>query len=498
MQDYFDVPTESLFYHREFTFFLPLVEYKSERYLNVNFLKDLFGIKMIEQGHSLGIFSEEAGVCPNKKALLPGGSKLYKKKGTEYIFLEKTENACEVYVQLTEESPIEEKLPAYLPFVGFCYLEASDLEDLSSFDGKKKRLRPSEKKEKYKALQMTWDVLSSYQESFVKVPTERIEGLDILIPTSFKYVGDAFYCDISHEYVQGAKALGYSVYGHFSNHGDAVFFRNILADENKKRELIDALLFYSAFFELDGINLDLSGLERSDREAFSDFFIALSERADALGLSLSLCVPPIDSEGAERKIFNKYLENAPSQTLPFQELRESRRQDFLQGFIDFARLKDRADYFVLMALDQYDSDSAVAGPVASLSWVEENLKTLLQELPSDRLILAQPSYLRIFTLDAQGELVLNSKISSHKELQTTIKSRTLKYLYDASARQEVIEFRDLEKPVIYRVWIDDETSLRARLAPVERYGLRGYASWSLAFEEAWQSRLKDEVLGSLR
>lgn len=493
VSDYLEDESLKRAFHRdEISFLIPTLNYRSKDYINVRFLRELFDMKVIEADKLLLVFTKDAPLAPNKKALLPKSTELYAKTDAGFELIEKTASASEVYVADREGE--EGKVPIYHDGNGLCYADRSSLEALSEYRNEPKKIRAAQKKEKYKALQMNWEVLTSYQESIVRAPKRKMEGLDILIPTCFELGEAELSSKLSHEYVDGAKDLGYLVYGHFADKGDLALFRSLLAEEGKRKELSDSLLFYCAYYGLDGINFDLTEAERSDREAFTRFFSDTSKRARMLGLTLSICVPPMDGSSVERRLFHKAPGSAVPPGADVLELGEGAGQAILEGVLDLPAIKDDADFFILMAIDQYGSESQVPGPVSSLAWTEENIRQILSVIPAERLVLAQASYLRIYALDAGDLSVRGTQLSSLKDFQEITKTKHVKLLYDYSASQEVAEYPDAEKKLLYRVWLEDEDSFSKRLELIQKYRLKGLAIWSLAFEEGWQVRLKNSLL----
>ncbi len=490
-----------VFYKDEISFVVPFVDYKSNKYVNVRFLRDVFDIKVLDLDNILAVFtSDDAESCPNAVGLLAKNTDLYQKNADVYVQSAKLPESAEVYIvnyplfSSESSSSEDDKVQCYIENIGLTYVPLSSLDAVSKYENLNKQIKVGYKKDKYKPFQMSWEKIDSYQESILKAPKEKYSGLDVLMPSSFFFGESAVESNLSHEYVESAKDLGYLIYAHFSNGADANYFRNVLADTEKKEEMIDSVLFYSLFFEVDGINFDFMNLNRSDRENFSVFFSDLAERAHKLGLTVTLCIPPSDNSEKPRILFNKDMENTP----PSQDVSEEKVDDLLgETYIDLMNLQTSVDYFIIMAIDQYDSKSKIDGPVSSIKWVEKNIEQVLESIPSSKLILAQPNYLRMFTLDEDGENVVDTKVLSVRDLKRIIKNRNVRNLYDEAASQDVIEFSDLDKPLIYRVWLEDEDSLRKRLELVKKYKLKGYATWNMSFEEAWHRELKNEILGGV-
>ncbi len=500
LEEDFDEMSE-IFYDEDISFLIPSFNYKNKQYVNALFLSDLLDITVLDLGNSVALFTnEDDKIMPNAKAFLPKYSKLYKKNKLTYEEWMTLPASSEVYVvnhpTYSPESfnDLDNKLACYIENIGLCYVNLEDLDAVSLYRHQPKKISLTYKKDKYKIMQFGWQNIQSYQDSILKMPKEKIKGLDVIMPSCFSFGENMLKSSLSQEYMLSAKDAGYLVYGYFTSGGDGNYFRNILATPSKMRDMMDSLLFYSAYFELDGLNFDFSNLNRSDRESVDAFFPDLATRAHKLGLSVSLCVPAVDSSSMKRNLKNKDLENAP---LDLGEKVEKTYDEKIiaEGYINFDHLQTSVDLFMLMAIDQYNSSSKMAGPVSSVTWTEDNLKQLVSVMPSEKIVLAQPNYLRIFTMDEYGEVVQETSVCSEKDLKERLENRSIKHLYDTLAMQDVIEFTDLEKPLLHRVWLEDEKNLTKRLELVKDYGLKGYAVWNMDFEEAWQSKLRNKVLG---
>ena len=65
-----------------------------------------------------------------------------------------------------------------------------------------------------------------------------------------------------------------------------------------------------------------------------------------------------------------------------------------------------------------------------------------------------------------------SKLLKEKNIQTTL---------DEDAKQNFATYTEAGK--VYKIWIEDEFSMRQRIALVKEYDLPGVASWRKGFEE---------------
>ncbi|MEA4942161.1 MAG: S-layer homology domain-containing protein [Oscillibacter sp.] len=162
------------------------------------------------------------------------------------------------------------------------------------------------------------------------------------------------------------------------------------------------------------------------------------------------------------------------------------------GSYDYAGLAKYCDYLMLMAYDESYSGSK-PGPVASMSFVERSIKYALGQVPKEKIVLGLPFYGRIWSsgggsVNGNGvsnemveSLILkyNGTVTFDKVSQSTCATITVK----ASDSKPVIYGRTLSAGT-YVIWYANEQALKAELALVTKYDLKGTGSWSLGQETA--------------
>lgn len=162
------------------------------------------------------------------------------------------------------------------------------------------------------------------------------------------------------------------------------------------------------------------------------------------------------------------------------------------GAYDYAKLAQYCDYLMLMAYDESYSGSK-PGPVASISFVERSIKYALDQVPKEKIVLGLPFYGRIWSSGsgfANGNGVSDEMVESliadyggtvtfDRVSQTACATITVK----ASDIKPVIYGRTLSAGT-YVIWYANEQALKAELALVTKYDLKGTGSWSLGQEPA--------------
>jgi spore germination protein YaaH len=159
------------------------------------------------------------------------------------------------------------------------------------------------------------------------------------------------------------------------------------------------------------------------------------------------------------------------------------------AFYERDKLAETVDYLVVMAYDEHWATSRKAGSVASFPWVEQNLQKLLEVVPNRKLILGVPLYARLWEEKETGEL--SSKALSMAEVKEWLTAHHVTPKYDEISGQNYAEYYDAATKSTYRIWLEDELSLRKRADLALKYDLKGVASWSRYFadETAWLALL---------
>jgi len=281
-------------------------------------------------------------------------------------------------------------------------------------------------------------------------------GLNVISPTWFHVMnsgadvsnlGDMVYVDWAHE-------RGYQVWGLVTNGFDARRTRNFLPDPERRERIIRQLLVYADIYHLDGLNLDFENMYLSEKDDYVALCRELAPLAREMGLTLSVDVTFLSTSEVWSRCFDR------------------------------PALSEVCDYVMVMGYDQHTAGSPVSGPVGSLPWVEAGLQRVLEQVPAEKLVLGVPFYTRLWEeLPGSRPGVTTYSMQGVRDL---LAEKGLVPTWDPSAGQYYITYEEDGKR--YRLWIEDETSMAARLDLVDNYGLAGVASWRRGFElpEIWK------------
>jgi spore germination protein YaaH len=160
---------------------------------------------------------------------------------------------------------------------------------------------------------------------------------------------------------------------------------------------------------------------------------------------------------------------------------------------DRAELSKIVDYVALMAYDQHWGGSPVSGSVAQLTWVEQSLKRVLQEVPKEKLLLGVPFYTRIWKeeyVKGSSKPVVTSRAISMDEAERIIVENKAAKTWDSTSGQYYVTYK--KDNSTYKMWVEDEKSIKLKAELVNKYRLAGIASWKYGLEkkEVWDTIAK--------
>ena len=327
---------------------------------------------------------------------------------------------------------------------------------------------PEEKQVEGK-INMTWDYYSEVGSAPDRTGTT-IEGVNIVSPAFFYIDEDGNFRENIGEsgeaYIDWAHSNGYKVWPMVSNAVAAKesleITSEIMNSYRNRKALIENIVEACIEYDLDGINIDFENMKQEDIDLYSRFIIELTPRLDDMGKVVSVDVTAPDGGETWSMCFDRNV------------------------------IGDVADYIIFMAYDQNGISSTTPGTTAGYNWVELNLVKFLQteEIDSDKLILGIPFYTRIWTEDANGDVVRNSTVAM--ENINEVLPEGVQKTWDDDLKQYYVRYQDGE--YTREMWIEDVESLKAKVSLVNENNLAGIASWQYGMEtdDVWPM-LKQEL-----
>ena len=298
-------------------------------------------------------------------------------------------------------------------------------------------------------ISMIWDYFSEYGSAPYR--TEKLEGVNVVSPTFFTLVEmgkGEIYENVGSSgktYIEWAHNCGYEVWPSISNNSYIDTTSEIMNDYKLRQNLINDIVSLVVRYDLGGINIDFENMYEKDKALFNRFIIELAPRLREIGAVLSVDVTAPDGSETWSMCYDRHT------------------------------IGKVADYIVFMAYDQNGSTSPKEGTTAGHDWIEVNLQKFVgtqEEIDSEKIILGIPFYTRVWYTNSSGELA--SQAVNIKDLDDIIPSSASK-TWDDDLKQYVTEYT--RNGTTYKVWIEDEKSIEAKLDLIEEYNLAGAAYW---------------------
>ena len=283
--------------------------------------------------------------------------------------------------------------------------------------------------------------------------TAEMTGVNVISPTWFSLSDNEgnFTSFASKSYVKKAHKAGLQVWGLVSNFSEDMSTRVLVSSTAARLNLANNLVNEALKYKLDGINVDLEAITEDSAYGYVQFVRELSVLCRKNGLILSVDVPV-------QFDFNLYY--------------------------DRTELGRFADYVIVMGYDEHYYGSE-AGSVASLSFEEQGLTTLLGNVPAEKIVSGIPFYTRMWysQTDENGEESVWSEVLGMNAVTRTLETYGVTPVWDEETGQNYAEWT-LDDGIVCRIWVEDEESITRKVSLVSRYGVGGVAAWVLGFERS--------------
>ncbi|MDU3757813.1 MAG: glycosyl hydrolase family 18 protein [Veillonella sp.] len=266
-------------------------------------------------------------------------------------------------------------------------------------------------------------------------------GDNIISPSWFKLhsLGLEASSNVNIDYVKAYKDKGYHIWPLITNRFDSNFTSGKFAHN---------LVQYAYIYGFDGYNFDFENINYADRDRLTTFVAYLSNHLHQYNIKTSIDVTGYSDSPEWSLVYNRKA------------------------------LADTVDYVVLMAYDETWAKSTTAGPVASYPWVRSHTERMLSEVPSQKLILGVPFYMRLW-----------HETNGYAKSETLAMKNTSNYFAnyrDKMTWDDRLKLYYLSIPTASgsdRIWFEDNTSLGLKLDLVKELHLGGFAAWRKGFED---------------
>ncbi len=309
--------------------------------------------------------------------------------------------------------------------------------------------------QKDKKINLTWDVSAS-------PPAYAPEGLNVISPSSFQISAETlsaeknklfsdvdFYCTLTQPYMNYARQNEFDVWPMYKTDFSLKTSHNFLNNADAQKTSIEYILKYAAKYKFDGINFDFENIYESNRPYLTNHIRKTALALREMGIVISVDVT-----------------------------RKEVTSSTWSMCYDRDAIAETADYVMLMAYDQHYAGSKAPGSVAGITWTEDSVKKTLEEVPSEKLILGIPFYMRLWTL--KNGKITSSKAISMQTAYELIEKNLPAYEWSEKDGQYKISWQDGSKTHMF--WLENSETVRNRTKIAAKYFLGGVASWRQGLE----------------
>ena len=309
-------------------------------------------------------------------------------------------------------------------------------------------------------------IMYDYYAEGTEVPDRadtKINGVNVVVPAFFSLKNDktvGINVTASKDYVEWAHINNYEVWAMFSNSAYRKLTSDILEDITLRTKLVNIIVELISEYQIDGINIDFEYMYATDKDNFSKFVEELSNKLNEKNITLAVSIN--------------------SKDLPYEYSKSYDRE----------RLAEIADYIIFMGYDQSGLLYSTPGTDAGADWVEDNIKELMQNenIDNNKIILGIPFYTRIWKTK-DGETT--SSIVHMKDIDKMVPQNANK-VWNDKLKQYYVEYE--ENGIEYKMWIEDEKSIKAKLDLVVKYNLAGASFWTKDWEKESEWEIIDSTL----
>jgi len=313
-------------------------------------------------------------------------------------------------------------------------------------------------------INLTWEMVTIQAANNHLMTMPFPEGLHVVSPTWFNFNPDTLDGDIiplaSREYVEWAHAQGVAVWPKiFDTNRD--ISHAILTNYQARERAITQLINFVEFYDLDGINVNFEHIRFTDGGYYVQFLRELAPEMRRIGavLSVATFVPA--------PWFSQYHHDLVGKTV---------------------------DFVAIMTYDEHYSGSEEPGPVASLPFVERSVQNALALIPREKILMGLPFYNRLWRVDSDGIHSISNHGMAHP--WTLVEEWGVIPVWDPVIGSYYANFATVEngEEITYRIWLECERSIEAKLRIFAEHDLAGVASWRRGLETQGVWDLIDAVI----
>lgn len=303
-----------------------------------------------------------------------------------------------------------------------------------------------------KAVCLGWHQMTTNISS-LSTSVDWAKCMNVISPTWFALSDNkGSYTSLANaDYVNQAHARGLQVWGLINDFDENLKLSKILGVTSTRTKLINSLVGTAIQYDLDGINIDFEKVTKDTVGAYLQFLRELTVKCHANDLIVSV---------------DNYT---PADYNAFYNLEE-------QGKI--------VDYVILMAYDEHYFGGEESGSVSSIGFVEKGVRDMVAKVPKERVITALPFFTRLWKEEKtkSGTEVTSPSAYGMSSAESHLKAHGTTAAWDEETAQYYAEYK--ENGATFKIWLEEETSLKKKLETVMAQEVGGVAFWKLGFERA--------------
>lgn len=425
-----------------------------QAYVDINLFKEIYGVKVGYNEKTSTISIDNLSDADNK--IKYNNVKVYEDITTKSNILTTIgkENTVSVYTESLKHNRWY-KIKTDDGTVGYVAKNSVDLNESGNSDTNNDSNENSKENidnanntnaENIEKITMFWQYGSN-----VTTLGNKIDGVDVVSPTWYELKNSSgeITSEYSKKYYDKAKSNGYEIWPIVTNGIDSVDYMPadtsaMLNSEQNRENFIKNLLKLAKDHNLDGINIDFESMKEEDRLVYTQFIRELA--------------PIFRNEGIKVSVDMYFV-----------------------SYIDRKGIGAASDYVILMGYDQRGNWSSESGSISEISWVENNIDSLINSsnIPPHKIILGVPFYTRLWTEKA-GSSKPTTKVYNMQDCQEFLKTYKLTATLDEKSGQNYAQYT--KGSTTYKLWLEDETSMKNRIEIINKYNLAGISGWQKGLE----------------
>lgn len=277
------------------------------------------------------------------------------------------------------------------------------------------------------------------------------KALNVISPTLFALSDNKenFTSLADSSYVTEAHDKGLKVWGLVNDFSKDINLDVIFNTTSIRTRLVNRLVGTAISYDLDGINIDFEKVKASNAAGYLQFLRELVLKAHINDLIIS-------------------VDNYPAAGY--------------NAYYDLAEQGRVVDYVILMAYDEHYAGGGKAGSVSSISYVKDGIQGMLNNsVPAEKLVAALPFYTRLWHEKKSGkEVKVTSTAYGMSGAESVVRSHDVSPKWDKETEQYYAEFKG--DGGTYKIWLEEENSLKKKLEVVKENNIAGAAFWKLGLE----------------